>query len=328
MQTYQKQTQFQGKKEQKKTTLKANPLDKLAHEVTSIEGNNDSISYKAFRNRQIAKAITSKMVLPMLGLKSPLRGSYFRTLRCNSILLQNGNNVSAQYCKNRFCVVCNRIRAGKTISNYLPSVSRLNNLHLVTLTIQSVRGFEIENSYIRMVKSLSRIRRNIAKNYKGNKVIGVRAFECNYNAEKNTFNPHFHLLIDGKENAELIRTLWLSQNKTSNFKAQDVREANANSLIELVKYVAKGVVKDKFYPEAMDAIYRAIRRKKIFESFCLTKFNDNMDSTITTLIDFKKSDIDVWTWDFDVMDWINSKGELFMDRQFNKETLDYLNLIN
>ena len=196
------------------------------------------------------------------------------------------------------------------------------------MTIQSVRGFEIENSYIRMVKSLSRIRRNIAKNYKGNKVIGVRAFECNYNAEKNTFNPHFHLLIDGKENAELIRTLWLSQNKTSNFKAQDVREANANSLIELVKYVAKGVVKDKFYPEAMDAIYRAIRRKKIFESFCLTKFNDNMDSTITTLIDFKKSDIDVWTWDFDVMDWINSKGELFMDRQFNKETLDYLNLIN
>lgn len=74
-------------------------------------------------------------------------------------------------------------------------------------------------------------------------------------------------MIDGKENAELIRTLWLSQNKTSNFKAQDVREANANSLIELVKYVAKGVVKDKFYPEAMDAIYRAIRRKKYLNLF-------------------------------------------------------------
>lgn len=307
------------------------PLDTLAHEVTKVGGkeslNGHSDSYKSFRNRQIAKAITSKKMGKLIDLQSPLKNAYFRTLKCNEVLLQDGEKVSAKYCKNRFCVVCNRIRTAQMINGYLSVIDGLCDLHLVTLTVPAVYGRNLALTYLGMVDAFRRIRRNIKKNYAGFDVIGFRAFECNYKSEKNTFNPHFHLLVEGYGNAVLVKQLWLGQYPNASSKAQDVKKANSNALIELVKYVAKGVVKGQFYEVAMDTIYMAVRKKKVFETYGVKKVKCNMSNTITTKIDFKGDFVDVWKWDPNLMDWINSSGEAFMGKTFDAETYQYLNEI-
>ena len=307
------------------------PLDTLAREVTK-EGVYEaekplSPSHKSFINRRIAKAITSKMIFPFMDLNSSLKPSYLRTLSCNEILLQDGLKVSSKYCKNRFCVVCNRIKTAKVINEYLPIIDGLSDLTMLTLTIPSVKADQLPSAYKMMLESFRRITRNIKKNYPQNSVIGFRAYECNYNSKKNTFNPHFHILMEGKTNAFLIKNLWLDQIKGASYKAQDVQSANPGALIEIVKYVCKGVVKEQFYPQAMDCIFRSLRGKKVFETFGIKKINLDMNTTSKTVIDFRTSDVDVWAWNHEVMNWTNSTGELFIDHVFDQKTMDFLNKI-
>lgn len=307
------------------------PLDTLGREVTK-EGVNEaekplSPSYKSFIKRQISKAITSKMMFKLVDLDSPLKFSYFHTLKCNDILLQDKRNISSRYCKTRFCVICNRIKTAKVINEYLPIIDGLSDLTMLTLTIPSVKADQLPSAYKMMVESFRRITRNIKKNYPQNSVIGFRAYECNYNSKKDTFNPHFHILMQGKTNAFLIKNLWLDQIKGASYKAQDVQSANSSALIEIVKYVCKGVVKEQFYPQAMDCIFRSLRGKKVFETFGIKKLNLDMNTINKTVIDFKTSDVDVWVWDHEIMDWINSSGELFIGRVFDQKTMDFLNKI-
>ena len=307
------------------------PLDTLARQVTKEVVKEVekplSPSYKSFINRRISKAITSKMVFPLMDLNSSLKPSYFRTLSCNEILLQDGLKVSSKYCKNRFCVICNRIKTAKVILEYLPIIDGLSDLTMLTLTIPSVKADQLPSAYQMMVESFRRITRNIKKNYSQNSVIGFRAYECNYNSKKDTFNPHFHILIQGKVNAFLIKKLWLDQIKGASYKAQDIRSANSSALIEIVKYVCKGVVKEQFYPQAMDCIFRSLRGKKVFETFGIKKITLNMNTTNKTVIDFRLSDVDVWKWDNDIMNWTNSSGEIFIDHVFDQKTMNFLNKI-
>lgn len=307
------------------------PLDTLAREVTK-EGVNEaekplSPSYKSFINRQMSKAITSKMMFKLVDLDSSLKFSYFHTLKCNDILLQDGRNISSRYCKTRFCVICNRIKTAKVINEYLPIIDGLSDLTMLTLTIPSVKADQLPSAYKMMLESFRRITRNIKKNYPQNSVIGFRAYECNYNSKKDTFNPHFHILMEGKTNAFLIKNLWLDQIKGASYKAQDVQSANSGALIEIVKYVCKGVVKEQFYPQAMDCIFRSLRGKKVFETFGIKKINLDMNTINKTVIDFKTSDVDVWVWNNEIMDWTNSSGELFIGRVFDQKTMDFLNKI-
>jgi plasmid rolling circle replication initiator protein Rep len=40
---------------------------------------------------------------------------------------------------------------------------------------------------------------------KGPKIIGIKSLECNFNPERRTYNPHYHVIVPNWEIAILIK---------------------------------------------------------------------------------------------------------------------------
>ena len=87
------------------------------------------------------------------------------------------------------------------------------------------------------------------------------------------YHYHFHIIIEGKKNAEYLIKSWLELNPDSDRKGQDMRPANCSSMIELFKYFTKLLAKDKSGNRRMmdykrlDVIFRALSGKRIYQPF-------------------------------------------------------------
>jgi plasmid rolling circle replication initiator protein Rep len=67
-----------------------------------------------------------------------------------------------------------------------------------------------------MIKAHNRAFRRITLKYriraqrgKGEKLMGIKTVECNFNPKNRTYNPHLHLIVPGKQMAETIIDEWL-----------------------------------------------------------------------------------------------------------------------
>ena len=100
-----------------------------------------------------------------------------------------------------------------------------------------------------------------------------KKIECTHNRKTNEYHPHLHLIIQGKEQAELLKNYWIKQmrkrygrNKVSN-KAQDIKPIGntEKDYIEVFKYATKGSVKDTFEASAEDLMIEALEGLQIFK---------------------------------------------------------------
>ena len=71
----------------------------------STDKDNKSILIKRAR----AKYFTLGLMFGLVELKSELKKSYWNTYYCASTIEHDGNKLKSKYCKNRWCLVCNRI---------------------------------------------------------------------------------------------------------------------------------------------------------------------------------------------------------------------------
>jgi len=281
------------------------PLDTLA-----IVSPKSSDGQKSYENKQLAKAITLGQLFPLIDLDSPLNKSYWQTYHCNNVILQEGEKMTTTYCNGRWCTVCNRIRMAKMINGYSLPLFKLNNIHFVTLTAPNVEAQELKSEVDRMLGTWRKIYKHIKKYHKHIPLRGMRKLECTYNVGTG-FNPHFHLIIEGKEMADIIMGQWMKHNPTAKSGGQDIRKADENSLLELFKYAVKGVHKGKFYPVAVDNIYQALYYRKTYYPIGIKKtIEENIDGIQSQSITFKGARDEVWKWDNDVKDWVSSEGEL------------------
>ena len=65
----------------------------------------------------------------------------------------------------------------------------------------------------RTMRAFDRIHNQCKKRHqrgKGIKLIGIKLLECNFNPAKQTYNPHFHLIVPNEEIAELLKSEWLT----------------------------------------------------------------------------------------------------------------------
>ena len=207
---------------------------------------------------------------------SVLTKSYWNTFHCVSKLnVMSDGKITGNYCKNRWCMVCNSIRTARMINQYQPIIDSWENKYLVTLTVPNCVSFDLENTIKGMFGTFNQIRKRIQKRNqrkKCGKLVGIRKLECTYNADRDDYHPHFHLIVLGEDMASEIVDIWLDKYRHANRKAQDIRVADSNSSKELFKYFTKVISKsgnggNQIYADAMDVVFNAVRGRRTFQPF-------------------------------------------------------------
>lgn len=206
--------------------------------------------------------------------ESPLRKGYRNSIHCQGVLTVNDGTITSAYCKNRWCPICNRNKTAELINKYLPTLDKEIELYFITLTRPNVSGDALKCE----IEDILSILRKILNSYTSRKfinkgVIGIRKLECTYNAESNTFHPHFHLLVSDREFSKYIRDRWLKLNSTAKRIAQKVKKADGKkgTYLEIFKYFTKLLAKDKatnkvyFDPINMDIIFKAMKGHRVFQ---------------------------------------------------------------
>ena len=273
------------------------------------------------QKRARAKLLSRALSARLAGLGSPLEKSYWNTYHCASVIVQEGGKLETRYCGNRWCLVCSRVRTARAIGAYMPILSGWGDPHLVTLTVRNCSAEELPGTIDTMMQKFTSCKRSMVRTH-GFEVMAVRKLECTYNTGRNDYHPHFHILINGRQQAELLRELWLSRFPTrAEASGQDVRPADAGSLMELFKYFCKLMTRTGAKGErgmipagALDTIFRAMRGRRVWQpvGFKLSREEEEAiegdELEVTGTAAWKRLDERVyWQWDQDVADWIDGE---------------------
>jgi hypothetical protein len=299
--------------------------------VTKAKNQLLSLQKKA-RSKAISNAITFKLVDVKPKLyegQSVMNKTYWRAYHCNNVLIQEGKKLTARYCNTRHCLVCNRIRSAKAIKGYTPSIMKLDkNLWFVTLTVKSVDAGLLRLRINDMTKGFRRVQKNLKNTHKI-KLKGIRKLEVNYNPTKDTFNPHFHLIVSGNPcEVILLKSLWLNQFSTidASVKSQDIRPTNEGATLELFKYFTKVLTKGNLYPVAMDVIFTAMKGKRTVQPFgglkIVSEDIDEIQSDEMEFLEVETNKQHIFSDDY--LDWVSEYGEVLSNHKPTSETLDLI----
>ena len=257
----------------------------------------------------------------LTALQSPLRYSYASTVRCAATLSQDGAKVTGKYCRQRWCLVCNRIRTAKLIGAYLPEMATWADPHFVTLTIPNVDAAQLHNTVRDMLATMPRLARAIRRT-DGLEIRAVRKLEVTWNSRTRTYHPHLHLIVDGSDVARALVRRWLAAYPTATAKAQDVRRCTGPAAMkELFKYFTKLLVKGMDGertappPRVLDTMFKAVRGLRTFQPMGFIVAKEPDDETLTLDADTVSPDATreriKWEWIGSLADWVDySTGEV------------------
>lgn len=181
-------------------------------------------------------------------------------------------------CKNRFCPVCAWRKARKDalglslMMQYVKQVESKSFIFL-TLTTPNVTAEHLESEIKHYNESFRRLSnrkhfKSISKGY-------VRKLEVTYNAERDDYHPHFHVLIAVNKSYFTDKRYYISQKEWLNLwrdvtenpditqvKVQKIRQNNNKELYEMAKYSGK----DSDYlinQKVFDAFYKSLKGKQV-----------------------------------------------------------------
>lgn len=282
------------------------PLDTLAQLTRNPEEN---LLKKAQR-----KAITVFLSGKLIELNTKNIQAYRNMYYCNSVLLQEDQELKTSYCKSRFCLVCAAIKTANLINGYIPELKKMDDAQFMTLTIKAVPAKGLGHAINNMLKDFRKINQTLNKYHKI-KLTAIRKLECNYNERRETYNPHFHLIINGLGNAIMVRDMWMKLNPRSNLKGQDIRPADNDSMIELFKYATKIIYKGTIHAKSLDVIYTAFRRRRVIQPIGIKKFVDEDEREKVIYPELENEHV-TWKWHEKHHDWFNEyTGELLTGYQ-------------
>jgi hypothetical protein len=316
------------------------PLDKLAQQVTSpsVSGaagvveddlkltKNAKFSAKEnFGKRARVKFLTEAMAVGLANVPaSKLTKSYWNTFYCSSVLHKKGDSLTGKYCKNRWCLVCCRIRSAQLIKQYAPLLESWPEKHLVTLTVPNCSGPNLAATVKEMKAGFDTIRRGFTMQHRRKQratpLQALRKLEATHNPDRDDYHPHFHLVVPDLATANDLRAAWLLQFPAAKWKGQDVRPANAGAAHELFKYFTKLVTtqsKERFIRLApLNTIFEAIANQRTFQPFGIPKTAEvTTDEEADALAEELNIDA-VFEWVQAQADWIDKEsGEMLTNYQ-------------
>lgn len=279
---------------------------------------------------------------------------YWNAYHCQTHLITYNGRAYGDYCKSRFCSICKSIRKANFINLYRPIVEKWKNPYFLTLTVKSQPRSNLKYWVSGMVKALQRIQDRCRKRNergKGIKLRFIRSMECNFNPIRKTYNPHFHIITESEEVANVLKTEWIKTwnqkfEKSLNYKyyftdprAQDIRpiKTTEEDLIECIKYGAKIFTdptmrkgKNKstspiIYAAALHEIHKAFKGHQLFTS-CGFKLpeKENNKSSSKIICDFQN-----WEYKPEVRNWVNVQtGQVMTNFDINNKLESILIKIN
>jgi len=293
----------------------------------------DILNNPSLANRAKRKVITRKIILALIDVvkvkgEPEREQAYWNTYHCQNNVIISDHKLYGNYCKNRFCTICCAIRKADTINRYYPIISQWPDVHFVTLTVKACKAQDLNKNIRRMFRAFELIHNRCKKRNQrglGIKLIGIKSLECNFNPEKKTYNPHYHIIVPSKEIADLLVEEWIKQwrptgklayrYKYTSPKAQKISKITnlEHSLIELIKYgskiftepdlkkKSKQPLKPMIYAYALDNILVAMKGKRIFERFGFNLPKQSFKKYTSKLIE----NFETWIFSSDASDWIN-----------------------
>jgi hypothetical protein len=136
----------------------------------------------------------------------------WNSYHCQSRIFTHQGRIYGRYCKNRFCPLCCSIRKADFINRYLPVIKCWEDPHFVTLTVKACPAKNLP----KLIEAMMRVMRKIIARHRkrhqrgtGNGLLGIRSLECNFNPQRRTYNPHFHLVVPDKQTAQTLIRDWL-----------------------------------------------------------------------------------------------------------------------
>ncbi len=261
---------------------------------------------------------------------SPLTKSYWNTFYCSSVMQKKGDHLTAKFCKNRWCLVCNRIRTAQLIKQYLPTIQSWEEKYFVTLTVPNCPGEELKATIKEMKAVFNRIRQRITMQFRGKKraaqLVGLRKLEATYNPSRKDYHPHFHLIVNDRAVADDLRKYWLTHFQEAKWQGQDVRQADDRSALEMFKYFTKLVSSHSkerlILVDPLDVIFQAVAGERTFQAFNVKVTKEATDEEAEALAEELTTEA-VYQWQQDATDWVDIEtGELLTgyepDAQFRE----------
>lgn len=324
-------------------------MAKTANSVTSRQRRaGRTVAEIDFEKRARAKFLTLAFVRPLSEIEdSTCRSGYINTLDCATTVRVHDGKATSHYCKNRWCLVCNRIRCAVLLNQYLPQLQVMTEpMHLV-LTNTNCAGDELREQIARFL-AWWRVNYKRAKKRKLH-LYGLKKFECTYNPLADTYHPHYHIAIDGRNNAEFFLKQWLSYWQHSRHPADALANKifpidGAAGFLEFFKYFTKVVTKIKterdgpdidaapditagIFIEPLNVIMQAMKGRRVFEAFGM-KAIKNEDEIFDQLAAVDVSEFLQQSYSFEWYnsDWFNGIEQL-SGYQPSEEMLNLTNKI-
>lgn len=312
--------------------LRIDPLNSNDNQIVTNLESKAKKDLKNYQKRAKAKAVTNAITKRLVDVKgSKMIKYYWNAYHCNNVILQNNMTLTATYCNTRHCVNCNRIRTAKAINGYTKPLNKLEYQNFVTLTRQSVKSNELNEAICKMTLNFRNVLKNMKNTY-GIKLKGIRKLECNHNENTDTYNPHFHLIVNGTPCQMLLfKSLWLNKYTTlqADPQAQHFEKAKENTEKEIFKYMVKMIAKDGINPESLDTIFTAIKGKRTIQPFGgIKKVTEDVEDIQKQEVNFVQSENQSWVWSDMVLDWVTEWGEVLTNYKPSSYTVLLLNNIN
>jgi hypothetical protein len=273
------------------------------------------------KKRARSKYFTNHLVYKLVDEKSTLSKSYWNTWHCTNIIQQEGQKLTAKYCNNRWCQVCNRIRTAKAIKGYLPQIMELDQPQFVTLSRPNVKAADLKTELKTLLSQFKKVQNHFRRT-EGKILQGLRKLECTYNWKTKEYHPHLHIIVEGGENTgEKVVSEWLKFNPTAHEKGQDYRPiADDKSALEMFKYFTKLTTKvdisgesvSFIHSESLNVIFEAMRGRRVYQPIgTLKKVTEDVEELQSEEYeDIENVEHDIWTYFDEFGDWVNSDGEL------------------
>lgn len=308
----------------------AGPLDTIIQLTSEIKAGDRLKRHNkkgsGFNARRNAKARSKAINGRLLYLNSDLHPDYQRAYNCSEYLKQEGNKFFTQTCMKRSCIVCSRIKEARLFKQYVEVLMELPELHMVTLTAPTVPGDQLKREIKKRYGVITQIKDALRK--QGIKLKGIRKLEITYSIRSGLYHPHYHLIVSGKEVSEAVKKMWLDRIPEAGKKGQHVTPVHSEkALIELFKYVAKDVVKNKFHSKTLDVMYSAIKGIRTVQPFGIKKRAVKRDDNVV-IMEHKGERIDLWKWCNDKKDWYSNEGEQLNEGDLSDKTKKALKIID
>jgi plasmid rolling circle replication initiator protein Rep len=298
-----------------------------------VQGEGSPLSNtKAVKRRAKTKAISQHLNLALIevaketGAKE-MEKTYRNAFYCQDTVKTANNRIYATLCKTRFCTYCSGVRKAELINKYYYVIKNWQNVYFLTLTSPSVKAGDIKGTFRKMAEIFRLINAKLRKRSQrgtGNIVMGIRTLECNFNPTAQTYNPHFHLLVNGEQAAELLREEWMAAWKPTwlNPEAQHNKRVRntEKDLVEVIKYGAKiftepGKTKAEkkkrrnesvIYARALHNIYTAMKGERLLDrfGFNLPKDTPKRESKLTEV-----DEVHLWRYKSRFSDWLHPEHE-------------------